>query len=150
VDKIVAIVGGVNWAQIPSPHDTVRALGVLASIRTGRCASDKNRNSNLPHLANTVLLEPPERRIWTHAFELMCKSLHREDLLERPSVRGKCERNHAEMSDKMPIDRIAARPFDTLFRKERFDAFRWIPSDSPSICADSIDAIDRIIQPMLA
>ncbi|WP_395016781.1 DUF6035 family protein [Dongia sp.] len=120
-DKIATLVGGVNWNEVPSPRDTVRALGALASVRIGRlCIPTDIEITNLPHLVNTILLEPRERRIWTHAFELLCKSLGLRQLLERPSVRGKCDRNGSEAVGKIPIDRLTATTFDVLFPEGAF------------------------------
>lgn len=35
-DEVVDLVGGLYWKEMPSPYESVRALGVLATLRVGR------------------------------------------------------------------------------------------------------------------
>lgn len=115
------IAGGFPWNALPSSYDTVRALGVLATLRTNTmCVPSRIPLTNLPHLVNSMLLEPRERRCWTHAFELLCRAKGLNDLLERPSVQAKCIRNQAEGAFQPPIDRAAGPVFDFFFPEGAF------------------------------
>ncbi|SDP00797.1 hypothetical protein SAMN05216196_1171, partial [Lutimaribacter pacificus] len=92
-DGIASIVGGVSWSALGDPYDTVRALGVLATVRRNELTvQTKIEMSNLPHLVNSLLLEPKERRSWSRALRSLSESW-RPDLLAVPSVAKKIERN---------------------------------------------------------
>lgn len=120
-DTAADTVGGRRWDDLPSSYDTVRALGVLASLRTETlCVRSQIPLTNLPHLVNTMLLEPTERRCWTHAFELLCRAKGLEELLSRPSIREKCERNRNGGSSSPPIDRTAGAVFNVFFPEGAF------------------------------
>ena len=67
-DEIVAIVGGAPWSVLGDPYDTVRSLGVLATVRRNKITvQTKIDIANLPHLVNSLLLEAKGRRDWSHA-----------------------------------------------------------------------------------
>src|SRR5439155_20286362 len=118
-DKAVGIVGGLLWKDLPA--DAVSALGVLATVRTGRlCLPTKIPATNLPHLVNAMLLEPEERRCWTHAFELLCRAKGLLNLLSRSSVRDKCNRNRMEYSSAIPVDGTAGPVFNVFFPEGSF------------------------------
>lgn len=115
------IAGGLLWDALPPSYDTVRGLGVLATLRTNTiCVPSKIPLTNLLQLVNSMLLEPRGRRCWTHAFELLCCAKGLNDLLERPSVRAKCIRNQAEDYFQPPIDRAAGPVFDFFFPEGAF------------------------------
>lgn len=69
---------------------------------------------------NSMLLEPQERRCWTHAFELLCRATGLCDLLKKPSVRNKCSRNMADASSTIPVDRAAGPVFNVFFPEGAF------------------------------
>jgi len=120
-NAVVDIVGGDSWSTLPSSYDTVRALGVLATLRTNTiCVPGKIPLSNLPNLVNSMLLQPRERRCWTHAFELLCRARGLNDLLDRHSVQEKCDRNLTEDGFQPPIDRRAGPVFDFFFPEGAF------------------------------
>ena len=123
-DKIVAIVGGAPWDTLGEPYDTVRALGAMATIRRNQITiKTKIRISNLPHLVNSLLLEPRERRPWSHAFKLLAGTLN-PDLLSVPSVSQKVARNLAEGEFRIPKDSLAGPAFDVLFPEGAFQRLR--------------------------
>jgi hypothetical protein len=114
-NKVVEIAGGLSWDSLPSPYDDIRAMGVLATLRTGQLrVPSRIELANVPHLVNSMLLEPPQRRCWTHAFELLCRSKGLDGLLSKPSVREKCKRNKRE-APGIPIDRTAGTVFNVFF-----------------------------------
>ncbi len=120
-DAVAKIVGGRCWGELPPSYDSVRALGVLATLRTGKLyVPSKIPLTNLPHLVNSMLLEPSERRCWTHAFELLSRSKGLQDLLTKQSVREKCERNRADILPEMPTDRAAGPVFNVFFPEGAF------------------------------
>jgi hypothetical protein len=120
-DTVASIVGGLRWNSLPSSYDSVRALGVLATVRTGSlCLPSQIPATNLPHLVNSMLLEPRERRCWTHAFELLCRSKGLHELLATPSVVKKCERNRMESPSSHPIDGAAGPVFNVFFPEGAF------------------------------
>lgn len=115
------ITGGYRWHELPSSYDTVRTLGVLATLRLNRlCLPTRIPLSNLPHLVNSMLLEPHERRCWTRAFERVCQARDHADLLATESVQKKCNRNIAESTGRIPIDQAAGAVFDFFFPEGAF------------------------------
>ncbi len=126
-DDVAKIVGGCSWSALPTPFDTARALGVLATIRTNQlCVRAKIPATNLPHLVNTMLLQPENRRCWTHAFELLCLARGFRDLMEWPKVLEKRIRNRREEPLHLPPD-VAAGPVFNVFFPE--GAFRRLAAE---------------------
>ena len=120
-DAAAGIVGGLPWAALEPQHGTARALGVLATLRTGRlCVPTRIDPSNLPHLVNSMLLEPEDRWRWTHAFELLCRAIGLDDLLEWPKVKEKRIRNREAQRSATPIDVAAGAVFDVFFPEGAF------------------------------
>ena len=71
-------------------------------------------------LVNTVLLEPKDRRCWSHAFELLCRAKGFEELLSKSSIHEKCKRNRSELQSNVPADRAAGPVFDVFFPEGAF------------------------------
>lgn len=114
-------VGGQDWSHVPSPFDAIRALGVLATLRTGKlCVRTRILPGNHRELANSMLLEPPERRCWTHAFELLCQSRHLDDLIASEKVSEKCARNRAGQEGHRPLDVALGPVFNVFFPEGAF------------------------------
>ena len=119
-DQVAEVVGGMPWEALGEPYNIVRALGVLASIRRNEITvKTKIEISNLPHLANSLLLEPKERRWFSHAFKNLSKSL-RPDLLDVPSIAKKVARNLADSTSETPIDARAGPVFNAFFPEGAF------------------------------
>jgi hypothetical protein len=123
-DEITTIVGGAAWSTLGEPYDTVRALGVLATVRRNTISvKTKIDISNLPHLVNSLLLEPKGRRSWSHAF--MCLAAAKvTDLLNTPSIAKKLERNLASEQGQPNKEMLAGRAFDVLFPEGAFQRLR--------------------------
>lgn len=114
------IVGGMYWHSLGEPYNTVRAQGVVTSIRRNEITvKTKIEISNLPYLVNSLLLEPKERRWFSHAFEILSKTL-RPDLLNVTSVAQKVARNLADSASEMPIDAQAGSVFNAFFPEGAF------------------------------
>ncbi len=125
-DKIAAIVGGALWSTLGDPYDTVRALGVLATVRRGIVTvQTKIDISNLHHLVNSLLLEPKGRRSWSHAFVTLA-ALKKPDLLDTPSIAKKLERNIGVEQSHSSKEMFAGRVFDVLFPEGAFKRLRLI------------------------
>lgn len=119
-DKVVIKVGGEMWTKLGDGHNTVRALGVLATVRRGVITTETQINlDNLPHLVNSMLLEPKERRHWTHALQTIAK-ITRPNLLLFPSIKKKCERNRIEQADSKPTDLAIGQAFNVFFPEGAF------------------------------
>lgn len=118
-DSAARIIGGKQWHTLPSPYESMLAFGVLATLRTGELCVP-SEITNPVALVNSMLLEPPRRRCWTHAFELLCQAKNITDLLERPSIQKKCQRNKESLSCNMPADRIAGPVFNAFFPEGAF------------------------------
>lgn len=145
-DEAAKVVGGISWSALPSPDDTVRALGVLATLRTNSiCVPTIIPLSNLPKLVNSMLLEPHERRCWTHAFELLCRAKGLNGLLNQRSVQAKCNRNRAKDAFQPPIDRAARAVFNVFFPD---GAFHRLTLDGKNASARSAtsDGVARAIE----
>lgn len=97
-DLVREYVGGTPWTEIPcDPAETIIALGVLATLSTGkRCLQTRIDVRDEVHLVNTMLLEPKRRRIFGEIFEQLANATGRHNLLNRPTVREKLERAKAE------------------------------------------------------
>lgn len=121
-DEAQAIVGGLVWNSLPcSPTDAVAAMGVLATVRSNKIYVETRIGiDNIHSIVNSMLLEPSGRRQWTRAFELLCKSSGRSELLDRTSIRKKCERNTRDIQDGPTIDRQAGAVFDFFFPEGAF------------------------------
>ncbi|MFC6589429.1 hypothetical protein ACFQDZ_21195 [Sulfitobacter pacificus] len=123
-DEIVAIVGGAPWSALGDPYDTVRSFGVLATVRRNEITvQTKIDLANLPHLVNSLLLEPKGRRIWSNAFKTLAAA-HKLELLKAPSVAKKLERNLAGLHGQSTIENMAGRAFDVLFPEGAFQRLR--------------------------
>lgn len=113
-------VGGVRWEALPSPYDAVRAFGVLATIRRNEITVKTRIGlSDLQHLVNSMLLEPPARRCWTHAFRLLA-GVTKPEMLEVESVVQKCRRNANEHGAASPPDLSAGQVFNVFFPEGAF------------------------------
>ena len=120
-NKVVKVVGGLSWNQLPAPFHTVHPLGVLATLRTNTLYAPTKISIDQPvNFINSMLLEPLNRRCWTHALELLCRDLGKEELLEAPKVRQKLERNIEELGDAVPIDKRAGPVFNVFFPEGAF------------------------------
>lgn len=120
-DQVRQITGGMSWRDLPQGHDTVRAVGVLATLRLNRiCVPARIPMTNLVHLVNSMLLEPEGRRAWTKAFERLCQTTGREGLLATDSVAAKCNRNLAASADAPPLDQEAGPVFNVFFPEGAF------------------------------
>jgi hypothetical protein len=121
-DAVAAITGGVSWRVLGDPYDTVRALGALATVRRNRITvQTKIDVTNLPHLVNSLLLEPKERRGWSHAFKTLAR-VQRPELLSVASIARKIERN---LSEGHPYKEVQAGPvFNVLFPEGAFQRLR--------------------------
>jgi hypothetical protein len=97
-DVVRGYVGGMHWKDIPSaPYDSTIALGVLATLSTGRlCLQTRIDVKAEAHLVNSMLLEPNRRRVFSELFEQLAEATTRRDLLSRPKVCEKLERAKAE------------------------------------------------------
>lgn len=123
-DSITSIVGGASWSALGDPYDTVRALGVLATVhRNELTVQTKIGMSNLPHLVNSLLLEPKKRRSWSGAFRSLSES-RRPDLLAVPSVAKKVARNLADAHGNPGNEMLAGRAFDVVFPEGAFQRLR--------------------------
>jgi len=123
-DEIVAIVGGAPWSALGDPYDTVRSLGVLATVRRNKITvQTKIDFANLPHLVNSLLLEPKGRRVWSSAFKTLA-AVHKLELLKAPSVAKKLERNLGDLHGQSTIENLAGRAFDVLFPEGAFQRLR--------------------------
>ncbi len=119
-----ACTGGQRWEKLPTPYDTLRAFGVLATLRTGRrYASSRISLAQPRHLINSMVLEPKGRRCWTHALVLLCKGRGLSNLLDTESVQNKCVRNRLQQSTGMPPDRAAGPVFNVFFPEGAFARF---------------------------
>jgi len=124
-DTIVAKVGGQKWQKLGDEHETVRALGVLATVQSQEiCIKTKIGLDKLPHLINSMLLEPRKRRRWTHAFQLIAKII-RPDLLLITSIKQKCDRNRTEQADSKPADLAAGQAFNVFFPEGAFQRLQF-------------------------
>ncbi|MEM6900243.1 MAG: DUF6035 family protein [Pseudomonadota bacterium] len=123
-DSLASIVGGASWSSLGDPYDTVRALGVLATVRRNELSvQTKIGMSNLHHLVNSLLLEPKERRSWSGALRSMSES-RRPDLLAVPSVAKKIARNLENAHGNPGSELLAGRVFDVLFPEGAFQRLR--------------------------
>jgi len=123
-DDIVTIVGGSRWDTLGAPYDTVRALGVLATIRRGQVTvRTPIEFSNLPHIVNSFLLEPKNRRIWSKELEVTTRAWI-PDLLEVPSIAKKLKRNLVENVGAKKQGVQAGAVFDVLFPEGAFQRLR--------------------------
>jgi hypothetical protein len=123
-DEVAEKIGGVTWESLPSPHDAVRAFGVLATLRTGKITvKTRIPFCDLPQLANSMLLEPRNRRCWTHAFKLLVRTF-RPSLLRVKSVAQKCNRNDGEQNASSPPDLTAGQVFNVFFPEGSFGRLR--------------------------
>jgi len=128
----VELVGGLPWQTLPEGYGTIRALGVLASIQEGRkLVPTKINISNTAHLVNSMLLEPIERRCWTHAFELIAKDTH-PSILMNSTVMQKCSRNKSEHLEEEPIDILCGPVFNLFFPRGAFDRLRLVGLEARS------------------
>ncbi|WP_345932208.1 DUF6035 family protein [Tistrella arctica] len=117
---VAEMVGGVRWEALGSPYDTVGAFGVLATIRRNEITVRTRIGlSNLPHLINTMLLEPMGRRCWTHAFKLLAGVI-KPELLRVESIAQKCRRNDSEYQVGQPPDLGAGQVFNVFFPEGAF------------------------------
>ncbi|HEX3882922.1 MAG TPA: DUF6035 family protein [Stellaceae bacterium] len=126
-NSVAAVVGGQHWDDLPSPWDSLRAMGVLATVRTGALwVKTDIAVADTVQLVNSMLLEPSERRCWTHAFRLMCRSLGRSELLAVPSIASKCRRNiHESDRSAISVDRAAGAIFNAFFPEGAFYRFSF-------------------------
>ncbi|MDH4992230.1 DUF6035 family protein [Aquamicrobium lusatiense] len=119
-NEVADKVGGMRWEDLASPYDAVRAFGVLATIRKNEITvKTKIGISDLPHLINSMLLEPADRRCWTHAFKLLARVV-RPELLTVDSVAQKCRRNDSEHGAELPPDLGAGQVFNVFFPEGAF------------------------------
>jgi len=119
-NEVAENVGGIRWEALASPYDVVRAFGVLATIRKNEITvKTKIGLSDLPHLVNSMLLEPADRRCWTHAFKLLAGAV-RPELLTVESVAQKCRRNDSEHGAGSPPDLSAGQVFNVFFPEGAF------------------------------
>lgn len=117
---VVEKVGGAPWEMLASRYDAIRAFGVLATIRRNEITVKTKINiSDLPHLVNSMLLEPTERRCWTHAFKLVARAI-KPELLAVDSIDQKCKRNDSEQSAIAPPDLSAGQVFNVFFPEGSF------------------------------
>lgn len=125
-NKIVEYFGGLRWEDLPmASYDAVKALGVLATIRLDRpCVETAIPIGNLPHIVNSMLLEPKERRCLTNAFEHIAK-VHRPDILDWKTVREKIERNRGEAIGHGTADSRAGIVFNVLFPEGAFERLKF-------------------------
>lgn len=120
-NAVVKITGGHQWESLPSSYDTMSALGVLVTLRTGVHSVQTSIDpENSKALVNSMLLEPLGRRCWTHAFELLCRAKGLEDLLNVNSIRAKCMRNKLEQQEIIPIDLVVGPVFNVFFPEGAF------------------------------
>lgn len=125
-DAVAHRVGGRSWKEVGTPYDTVRALGVLATVRRGEITvATKIDIGNLPHLINSILLEPPDRRCWTHAFKLIAQTVS-PDILTISSIMKKCARNFAEQVSDVPVDLTAGQVFNVFFPEGAFQRLQQV------------------------
>lgn len=119
-NEVADIVGGIRWEALASPYNAVRAFGVLATIRRSVVTvKTKIGVSDLPHLVNSMLLEPMERRCWTHAFRLLAGAI-KPELLAVESVAQKCRRNDIQNGAALPPDLSAGQVFNVFFPEGGF------------------------------
>ncbi len=120
-DQVRQITGGMLWRDLPDRYDTMRVLGVLATLRLNRiCVQANISMKDLPNLVNSMLLEPEKRRAWTKAFERLCQATDRQGLLATESVADKCNRNLAASAGTTSPDQQAGPVFDALFPEGAF------------------------------
>jgi hypothetical protein len=114
-------VGGCRWNELP--YDSISALGVLATLRTGkRCIPTRIRTQNVIELSNSMLLEPKARRMWTKAFQHLCVGIHFPQVLSVPAVHRKCIRNLNELQPgTISVDRTAGNVFNIFFPEGAFN-----------------------------
>lgn len=123
-DRIASIVGGAPWNTFGDPYDTVRALGVLATVRRNELTvQTKIGMSNLPHLVYSLLLEPKERRSWSGVFRSLSE-IRRPDLISVPSIAKKVARNLSEAHGEPGNEMLAGRAFDVVFPEGAFHRLR--------------------------
>lgn len=125
-DAVLQRVGGLAWNMLGNPYDTVRCLGVLATVRRGVITvKTKIGIDNLPHLINSMLLEPPDRRYWTHAFQLVAQ-VTSPQILEIESIAKKCARNLKEQVAATPVDLAAGAVFNVFFPEGAFQRLNLV------------------------
>lgn len=108
-------VGGLYWNELGENYDTLRALGVLATLLTGKkYVNTAIEIENLANLINSVLLEPLGRRVWTNAFVQIAKK-YSPDILLQSSIVKKISRNQNEEVGQLTIDMKAGQVFNFFF-----------------------------------
>ncbi|WHS32056.1 hypothetical protein QLQ09_08810 [Brucella sp. NM4] len=96
---------------------------MLATIRKNEITvKTKIGLSDLPHLVNSMLLEPTNGRCWTHAFKLLAGVVG-PDLLSVDSVAQKCSRNDTDNRETVPPDLSAGQVFNVFSRKAHSAVF---------------------------
>ena len=97
-DLVQTYVGGMSWSQIPADSwDTGKALGVLATLATGKlCIETRIDKDNEAHLVNSLLLEPKGRWLFGELLKQLLQATGRYSLLSKLSVSEKLERAIAE------------------------------------------------------
>lgn len=113
-------VGGMPWEALASSYHAIRAFGVLATIRRNEITIKTRISlSDLPHLVNSMLLEPTDRRCWTHAFTLLAQAT-KPELLIVDSIAQKCRRNDSDQDAAVPPDLSAGQVFNVFFPEGSF------------------------------
>lgn len=120
-NEVAQAIGGCRWSELPD--DSIYALGVLATLRTDRLrVPTRIPARNAIELSNSLLLEPKRRRIWTPAFQRLCKGIRFPGILSVPTVQRKCTRNLTDLQPgSISIDRVAGFVFDVFFPEGAFD-----------------------------
>lgn len=97
-NTVAKICGGARWHQLPSGSEPHIALGVIATVasRTEVYVQTKHAIDDIVAIVNSMLLEPPARRTWTHLFETVARAAW-PTLLETPSIHRKVQRNRDEL-----------------------------------------------------
>uniref|UniRef100_I2Q6L1 DUF6035 domain-containing protein n=1 Tax=Desulfovibrio sp. U5L TaxID=596152 RepID=I2Q6L1_9BACT len=147
-DAAAEIFTGKKWKDLGSDYDTIQAFGVLATMRLGTLAvKTKIKFNNQVHLINSILLEPQQRRCWTHAFKLIAQN-KAPDVLAVPSIGKKCDRNLTDQVSCAPADLAAGQVFNFFFPEGAFQRLQLDGKvkDSQSAFNDYDSAINSLLR----
>lgn len=125
-NEIAQIVGGRSWKELGTPYETVRALGVLATVRRKTITTcTKDNIKDIVNIVNSMLLEPKERRRWTNALKHIAE-VSAPQILKASSVQTKIKRNNLEDNATTTSECNAGEVLSVFFPEGAFARLRLI------------------------